>query len=972
MPFDLSYTDVNGRTIKLKFDDWCNPDGTLKQGEKDSLLEENFPGITSFIAYRIPTEEKYSMINMKVVRFSRQVNGGGIIKVPAQGTTIAGFDFDADKLFFMKREYRMQNKTSIKDALKIYFKTFPEIGKELREAKKASEGIGALLEGMLGTPQEELSILDYVEGAREKFEAWYANNIDKLASFESYDYSKNPWNKSNTRTARNNMLINIIQKRLEDPQTLKERTTPGGFDHIKDAAKLMREWLGIEGINYIYSDPWTMVIYNQQNQIADKLIGIFANQNANHNIAMLMSTFALKNPISFGKHSAEGLYNLKNTDSLTKELLAASVDAVKDPQLVFLNLNTTTATSASLLCRLGYDFEEIGALFNQPIIKDFCKYCDDFEFSDFDTAIANIASDKNWNIDLSNPKYNSALVSFDALEYCIKTYKETNNKESIKTIQAEVLKLFVEIYKAAQEVSEFVTNTKFTASNAVKSTFGGMYAQIEKVLEYNKSLKNNKDSRLSLVVNDRVDSYGEPYIDSPVSNMFNLDDRDAYFKRLLYNPFGYEQAMYDANNAALRALNKYYPYDTTLYRNIRNVMKELSLYALNEDTINDIHKYVLKYLTSLPDFSMFNPEGLVRIKDVEGNIQSITNKEYYTKYVPFRVLKTIRENPSLKNEYSLLEYLRVSIIDDSPVINLGDNGALENMQEEAVRDSWGAMLDRSDLRAMAIDIYMYSYYMSGFGFGTIGFNHLAPTTLKQALTVGDEPYLKFLHDILNKDIYQALDYNTFAFNFIKNHKNNKAFVYNPKDIQLDNLRKLVIGENKILKKSFTVSLDSKKTLGNFDFIKMKSASSGGVYVLPAIDIDGALYVCNLDNILTGSEESSFGVFNYMPEHVKEVTYYRIEDVEESDNDGTNYNDSFKYTMMYTREELSSFEEDRLWEILVEVMPDNFKSEGSTVESIIEDLKESNKGATKDDIIDNILNQYDSNKVVDRGTGKFTC
>ena len=94
LPWDLSYTDTNGNKIDLKFNDWCNPDGTLKMGNNGkSLLEEKFPNILSFIAYRIPTEEKYSMLNLKVVRFTQKVNGGGVIKVPAQCTTIAGFDF---------------------------------------------------------------------------------------------------------------------------------------------------------------------------------------------------------------------------------------------------------------------------------------------------------------------------------------------------------------------------------------------------------------------------------------------------------------------------------------------------------------------------------------------------------------------------------------------------------------------------------------------------------------------------------------------------------------------------------------------------------------------------------------------------------------------------------------------------------------------------------------------------------------
>jgi hypothetical protein len=56
------------------------------------------------------------------------------------------------------------------------------------------------------------------------------------------------------------------------------------------------------------------------------------------------------------------------------EFLAASVDAVKDPTLGYLNLNTLTAAPGAMLARLGYTMDEIALLFNQPIIKEICNY----------------------------------------------------------------------------------------------------------------------------------------------------------------------------------------------------------------------------------------------------------------------------------------------------------------------------------------------------------------------------------------------------------------------------------------------------------------------------------------------------------------------------------------------------------------------------------------------------------------------
>jgi hypothetical protein len=120
IPFNLSYTDVNGKEIYLNFEDYCNADGTLildtseeltdpeeyKMYQSYYIIDENgnkhyykpkievdYPDILSVIAYRIPTERAYSMINIRVKRFSPLISGG-TIRVPAQGTTIAGFDFD--------------------------------------------------------------------------------------------------------------------------------------------------------------------------------------------------------------------------------------------------------------------------------------------------------------------------------------------------------------------------------------------------------------------------------------------------------------------------------------------------------------------------------------------------------------------------------------------------------------------------------------------------------------------------------------------------------------------------------------------------------------------------------------------------------------------------------------------------------------------------------------------------------------
>lgn len=787
LPWDLSYTDSNGNKVELQFSDWCNADGTLKMGKNGvSLLETKFPGITSFIAYRIPTEDKYSMLNLRVKRFTQKVNGGGTIKVPAQGTTIAGFDFDIDKLYFMRREYKV--KKSDKDS---------ELGSQIIKA--------------LFGESEHTDIADAFD----------------IHDFEEFDYSKPAWDKSQSRVARNNMLITLMQKRLEDPQTIKDRTTPGGFTHASAAAKYIRTLMGIDNLNYDYSDPWTMVVYNQQNQVAGKLIGIFANQNTNNAIASLMKEFSLIQPIAFGNHP-NGLSNLLNPNALTKELLAASVDAVKDPVLNFLNLNTITADSAGMLCRLGYSFEEIGLLMNQPIIRELCEYCMDNNMSDIDTAIDNLLQDYGARGEYADMSFSRLTV--DVLAKNITDFRDNPdimNYSDYVFNQAHVLELFRSIYATAKEVGAFVTNTKFTASNAVKSTFGGMYAQQDRVIRYVNNLKSSKNPRLSIIVSD--------FVDSPITLGLNIGNVEEYMAQILNNPFGYEQVMYDANVQVIKELGRYYPYGNSTYTSIRSFMTDLTKSGLDEATIDQIHEYMLRYMIGLDEHSKFNPEYPINLD----NGETVRAEDYYTKYVPLKVSNLLRANEELKSLpiFSLLTFEEGS--DGNIQMKIADSGALIPTQKDEVRDSWEVLLTNPELSQVAKDLYMYSYYQSGFGFGVIGFNHLAPLELKLQLDLnGETSYTSFLNSVLDDNI--SVDEVKFAQMFLSTHRDNNRLVYEPKSKQYTYIKSYVY-QNGMPVDSFILDVTTDRNKVK-PFILRSTKEE--VHYRPAILVDGLLYVAN--------------------------------------------------------------------------------------------------------------------------------
>lgn len=1178
IPFNLSYRDQNNNVVSLDYDTYCNEDGTLKMKNEKPLLEWDFPGITSMIAYRIPTERDYSIINLKVVRFSRKT-AGGTIKVPVQGTTIAGFDFDADKLYFMRKEFVA--------------------------TEDNDEAVNKLLNDIMGS---------------------------KSIEWKKYDLSKPPM--ENDRAAINNMLIHLIQQRLMDPETLEQRTTPGGFNNASKSARIMREllfgdikdlinegtstlkasnvtkiisggqtgvdtiglqvarelgivtggtaprgylresgvdtedirsyglreiteeeqakytrltgkrdpytartsknvensdgtvyfafdgdsagrlatqreanrlgkpfllnptanqlreWLianniqtlnvagnrgsrltkeqtqnvsnvlrealGVKDISstpselnlsneqfydglitkdddsifvfgsnaasyngnpsrgtggaalsalqqgrieqfenmantfsksgkaygiqtvtkpgarnsltreeivsnirkmyqeaianpdkkfkvaytnvgnqtslngysgnqmidmfieagpipanvmfsrvwqqtgkfnqtstqiktkgsfvdfnalakraedkesdpepdYDPSDPMTIIIYNQQNQVAGKLIGIFANHNTNHAFASLMKKFRVKrgSEIEFAGHTILDGYGFDllhspkgvDVDLNLAEFLAASVDAVKDPVLNFLNFNTLTADSGAFLARIGYNTMEIGLLFNQPIIKEVCEYAFNNGLK-LDDAIRDITKQYSQKFGLKEVNtIDSNVTSTDAMAKNIIDYRldsqKMNTMEFVSN-QLQLLKLFKKVSSLASEVSQFVTSTKFTASNAVGSTFGDMYAQQMKVNNYIARLNSDDTSSIEIELTDfPVEDYRPIKGEESRLNM----TPEEYASDVVYNPLAYEQTMYDLNRKALRAMSKYYPYETPMYRNIRMTMMNLTRGKyLDGDTINSIHRDLMTYLLAQQERSDFNGE---LTKHTEHG--DMSTREYYTKYFAKDLFTFLQNNPEFKG-MPIFEYLMFEADNEGTIsMNIQGIGGLAPYQKDAIRDSWTELNRTKPL--IARDLFLYNFYKLGFDFSPLTFMNLAPTEVKQTLLVPSEDnptrtYVDFLNQVLHGDF--DVSHNEFAKQYILNHPDNYRLVYQANSKEAKKILRPLAFEAGEAKSRFTLDVSSNKDAASM-FLLSYNKTNGIMHFVPAIQIGGSMFiakgVCSEFNMsLTGTME----------------------------------------------------------------------------------------------------------------------
>ena len=1023
MPWNLSYTSATGKNVGLRFEDWCNPDGTLKmsdqivygedareylswpvsgrdkygraidpeQGYYVPLIETKYKGILDIIAYRIPTERDYSMVNAKVFRFSNPL-AGGTLKVPSSRTTTAGFDFDIDKLYFFMREFA-QTHLSDKDIENIWnsiYEMHPQWKEALRQARD-NDQLGARLMDVLATGfKDDFSGLGelnqqtkhkdrlyyYWESAglegtpEEAFTKYLEDHRNQYPVFDTYNPEASPLNpvvgkdgevvtKGNSRVARNNMLIDLIRQRLMDKETLKARYTPGGFESNRDAALRMRvlqfadkedittngriDWSKVdsyvESINrgerkdpepeYDVSDPTAILVYNQQNQVAGKLIGIFANQNTNHVYASTLHELALREPIKFGNHSARGLFDMLHApegvdvDTNVAEYLAASVDAVKDPVLNFLNLNLTTADAGALLARIGYTPQEIGLLFNQPIIKELCNYVANENVST-DVAIAEMLKRYGGNqASMEKIKYDAINTTSNKLADNIladRTIDKSNMPAEFRQGQLQVLWLFNELMADTADVNSFVQCTRFTAANSVGSTWGDQLAQEERVRtfieKYMKEPAGPVDPRrLSFQLADpsearsnRVLHAGEEAMAETNQGILNIDESlldltpEEYMAQMSRNPLAFEQCMMDLSRKATRTLfKKHFPYYTQLYNNMRHIMRKLTKYGgLDADTVNSLHREFILYLLSKQKGTAFDGEAANLFIDPTGNI---TNRQYYTQHYPM-LLHALKAEGVLSG-VPFFDALTITgdaeaDAESNPLqITVQGMGGLQTRTSNLITEAWAQAFNSDEtvhsnflqadipVRQLAEDLYFYNFYKLGYNFHPTSFMSLAPTLLKLGLRINNNStergYIDFINDVIDGNVnMDSNDLISFAKQYILNHLDNKKFVFTPKGNARSTVNNRAYNEQgKYWNNEFSISLKSMgKDVASLFTIHDDTLEKGETAFRPVIALERdettAYYMANSRGDRFNVTSSADGTMTYRLVHPQGIKGQHIQ------------------------------------------------------------------------------------------------
>lgn len=796
-------------------------DGSININKKDSKGNYIVPAkYREAIGYRIPTEDKYSMIPIRVKGFlPRQV--GSVIILPEEITTTTGSDFDVDKIYMMYHRLNFKDIYDIKAAWDAFYKSHPDIVESIEESKRENFK-RAMDEAIEKNPEADLSQYDmeelfdnftrpyknyeWTEDARETFSAWFNPIKDRYLSHKSIevvtyndadiDLSDSNENrkvdiyrqaKKNTKAQRDSMMIDLMWSVLTNPDTVGKMINPGNFDEQKRNARIVNllDSLSLDeidklgGIDKILNlslkeadkmlerygrivnplTPDTWITYQQRNMSGAGLVPMAATQNASHALTQLTKNFGLKKPYRF-------IFNGKRLGAL---------NSVKDAEGKFISRNV-------------------------------CSYLAAF----VDNAKDPVAGDLNINNTTANLAFlllrigNSPITTSLILRQpaMMKVMRYVN---SGRYSMSQAIEEAIEDYRKQRGDSSYggkTINFNFTdewlAANIAAEKNGGDIhsSHIEemdfavnqiKVLVMLKQMNTAADALGDVVRgirsdsqsggaggsiaagNDKIDGL-EHILDTAATDV-NYPLQGLDFINEMYMSTSEEEIINSTLPIqtatfqwGLKATQNWYaslfPQVSEQFRGVADLAKDFTTYGnLDDTTINRIYSQYLVYLMT----------GISN--DFRGDADT---RNYYINEFPAEFNEFKSKNPYLIESVPLLRRLRVLFsnkYNGSPTIVFSNVGKVTDIQSEDYRSDFRNLLANKSTRDMAAKLLRYAFYRS-LGFSPSGFSNLIPTQLKMS-DVTD--YVVTLRGVLSMNIDSG-DNLQFMYQYIRNNMDDRRFV----------------------------------------------------------------------------------------------------------------------------------------------------------------------------------------------------
>lgn len=445
--------------------------------------------LLELVAYRIPTESKYSAFPLRIVGFLPRT-AGGVIQVPHECIAQAGFDFDVDKLYFMKKDAG-PGKKKIAEIKKKY-------DEEVRQAR---------IEGGDEKKVKRPAVLDLDYSAAEVFKNSGVNTRDL------------------NQRQRTNLLFDIIRGVLRSPQAALEMAQPGGYDGVKKDLKIgyiisniskerLEEILEqvldkkedkkigdkviFEYLHNLDLDKINKIVdifrsgknialsevemeMQRQNKAGLGLVGVFANENTATSVFQQAQLLELSKSIKIAGKKYQSLNRFLGVDEtyvsrILEEYSAASVDNAKDPVIGLADITMDNASIIATMVRMGVPGSVIGLITATPLWKHIANLEGDEGRSQalFRALGQGGPIDSNRSVDVSmedlieSSKFETQALIKEALNATDDKVVEAFNKLDLRTKESvkRVASLLIDVVNAASEIKDLVFQSKSDVSSS--------------------------------------------------------------------------------------------------------------------------------------------------------------------------------------------------------------------------------------------------------------------------------------------------------------------------------------------------------------------------------------------------------------------------------------------------------------------------------------------------------------------------
>lgn len=713
-PFLKQKTDENGKTYQtIDIDEVRKHDPKLLEG----------------IGFRIPTENKYSIMSFRIKGFLPQVNGS-VIMMPADTVVYAGEDFDVDKKFLLLYEYFKNKETNQIETYK-YDHNKP-VSENRREARHNMiiDVTRAIWSNVKMSDQVNhpggydnlkiASIISDITNDRNLLKTWAAlhgiktNDVNAISSQGTYNYNE----------LYNSLMTASLAELSKFIKKYQTRRRP----------------MGIE----------TFIYNHQQNMAGGALIGIYANNSVNQ-AKLQTSRLSLKSPYNIDGREVKTLSNRtvkeKNKEKLISqycsEYSAASVDNVKDPVLAKLMQNPDTAYITCYMLRLGMNPMQISLFFNLPLVRQSITSSGKIEKRDILSVVNELIRD--YGIDKNYVKTGRAAInSKELFTINCQSLEEDNITDSDANVElvskyCRYLYTFAEIMDEADKLRTIVQITRADSPNgAIETTIAGMICQIQKVNKFaHDCIQKNYPftGAVSIINNESVANLPIEVI-REVLNRKELPMLQAFYNLGIFN--------------AKELLSNFFPQlDGFNMEGLDTIQEYLGGKIMSEDLIENFLKGSIWYQLS---------------KNNEfGGKDYLKNRDYYIYQFPEKLYKILGERNKENSEYKEFNDLfianKMRIVRGHITFERASR-LTEDIIAMYMRD-FDTMIqsDNKSIRTLAVDLFKYVYYRHGLSYSPNSYSNFFSTNFLLSMPA----YVETLRQSNNK-----LDFN-FIDQYCRNH-----------------------------------------------------------------------------------------------------------------------------------------------------------------------------------------------------------